>query len=206
MGTQEVGAHHRGRGERDHQRHADGDRQGHGEFPEETPEDPAHQRIGMNTASRETGDRDDREADFFGAAQRRLAWRCPPLQMAHDVFDDDDGVIHDKAGGNGQRHERQVVEAVAEEIHDAEGADERHRHRHARDEGGAHVPEKDEHHQDDEHDRETQGELHLMHRGADGRGTIDGTVTRLMVGGISACNCGKRARTRSTVSMILAPG
>ncbi len=28
----------------------------------------------------------------------------------------------------------------------------------------------------------------------------------VMVGGIAACNCGIRARTRSTVSMILAPG
>ena len=32
------------------------------------------------------------------------------------------------------------------------------------------------------------------------------TTVKRMAGGISACNCGIRARTRSTVSMMLAPG
>src|SRR5467141_4295141 len=94
--------------------------------------------------------------------------------MPHDVFDDDDGVIHDKPGGDGQGHERQVVDAVTEEIHGAEGADERHGHHHAGDDGGAYRAEKDEHHQDDEQDREAQRALYVVHRGAYSRGTIDG--------------------------------
>src|SRR5262249_44378608 len=118
-------------------------------------------------------DREDREADFFGPEQRRPARRDALLQMPHNIFDDDDGVIHDKAGGDGQRHKRQVVDTVAEEIHGAEGADERYGHYHTRDEGGARIPEKNEHHQDDEYNRETQGELHVVHGGADGRGPIE---------------------------------
>ena len=117
----------------------------------------------MNTARREKVIETTVKPISLAPSNAASVRRCPPLQMPHNVFDDDDGVIHDKPGGNGQRHERQVVHAVAEEIHGAEGADERHGHHHTRDEGGAHIPEKDEHHQDDEHDRETQCELHVMY-------------------------------------------
>ena len=171
--AQEGGTHHRGRGEGDHQRHAHRDRQGDGEFPEQPPKDAAHQEDRNEHRQEGNRNREDREADFCSPTQRRLARRQALLQMPHDVFDDDDGVIHDKPGGDGQRHERQVVDAIAEEIHGAEGADERHGHHHTRDNGGAHRAEKDEHHQDDEQDREAQRELHIMHRGADGRGTIE---------------------------------
>src|SRR5215510_662435 len=46
-------------------------------------------------------------------------------------------------------------------------------HRHAGDDGDAHRAEKDEHHQDDEQDREDQRALYVMHRGAYSRGAID---------------------------------
>ena len=37
--------------------------------------------------------------------------RHPLLQVARDVFDDHDGVVHHKSGGDGQRHQREIVEA-----------------------------------------------------------------------------------------------
>ncbi len=63
------------------------------------------------------------------ASQRRHA----RLDVARDVLEHDDRVVDDEAGGDRQRHQRQVVEAVAEQVHDAERADQRHRHGHARD-------------------------------------------------------------------------
>ena len=51
---------------------------------------------------------------------------------------DDDRVVHDEAGRDRQGHQREVVDAVAEQVHDAEGADERDRHGDARDERRAH--------------------------------------------------------------------
>ena len=56
----------------------------------------------------------------------------PCFDVAGDVFDHDDRVVDDEAGRNRQRHQRQVVEAVAEQVHHAEGADQRKRHGDAR--------------------------------------------------------------------------
>ena len=68
-------------------------------------------------------------APLSAASQRRLAL----LDVARDVLDHHDRVVDDEAGRDGQRHQRQVVEAVAEQVHHAEGADQRERHRDARD-------------------------------------------------------------------------
>ena len=42
------------------------------------------------------------------------------LDVAGDIFDHDDGVVDHEAGGNGQRHQGQVVEAVATQLDYAE--------------------------------------------------------------------------------------
>jgi hypothetical protein len=52
---------------------------------------------------------------------------------ARDVLGHDDGVVDDEARRDGERHQRQVVEAVARQEHEAESADERQRHGDARD-------------------------------------------------------------------------
>ena len=53
-----------------------------------------------------------------------------------------------------ERHERQVVEAVAEQVHRGERADDRRRQREARDDRGREVAQEEEDHQHDEHDRQ----------------------------------------------------
>ena len=57
--------------------------------------------------------------------QRRQAVAHVPL----DVFQHHNGVIHHQAGTDDQRHQRQVVEREAEEIHDHKAADQRDRNR-----------------------------------------------------------------------------
>ena len=69
--------------------------------------------------------------------ERGLQRRFALLDVARDVLDHDDGVVDHEAGRDRQRHQRQVVEAEAEQVHRAEGADQRQRHRQARDDGGA---------------------------------------------------------------------
>ena len=68
--------------------------------------------------------------------------------MAGDVLDDDDGIVDDETGGDGQRHERQIVEAVAEQVHPTEGADQRDRHGDARDDRRAQAAQKKEDNED----------------------------------------------------------
>ena len=102
----------------------------------------------------------------------------PVLDVAGDVLDHHDGVVDDEAGGDGQRHQRQVVEAVAEQVHHAEGADERQRHGDAGDDGGAQVAQEDVDDRDHQDDGEDQRELHVVDRGAHGLGAVaeDGDV------------------------------
>ena len=90
------------------------------------------------------------------------------LDVPDDVLEDDDGVVHHEAHGQGQRHEREVVDGVAEGVHAGEGAEDGHRQGEARDDRGGDVPQEEEDHQHHERDGEQEGELDVAHRGADG--------------------------------------
>ena len=79
----------------------------------------------MSTAISETVERDDRETDLLRTLQRGFKRRLAVLDEPRDVFDHHDGVVHHEAGGDGQGHQRQIVQAVAQQVHHAEGADER---------------------------------------------------------------------------------
>ena len=76
--------------------------------------------------------------------------RLAHLHVPHDVLEHHDRVVDDEADRERQRHQRQVVEAVAEQVHHREGRDDRDRQREARDDGGRQVPQEQEDHQDDE--------------------------------------------------------
>jgi hypothetical protein len=89
-----------------------------------------------------------------------------PLSAARS--DHHDRVVDDEAGGDGERHQREIVEAEIEEIHGAQRADQRERHREAGDDRRRYVTQEDEHDDDDEDDGETELELDVAHRGADG--------------------------------------
>ena len=79
----------------------------------------------MNTATSETliesTVKPISRAPRSAASHRRM----PSLEMPRDVLDHHDRIVDDKARGDRQRHQRQVVEAVAEQVHHAERADQR---------------------------------------------------------------------------------
>ena len=89
------------------------------------------------------------------------------LEVARDVLDHHDRVVDDEAGRDRQRHQAQVVEAVAEQVHRAEAADQRDRHRQAGDHGRARAAEEGEDDEHDHHDREHELDLDVPDRGAD---------------------------------------
>ena len=70
-------------------------------------------------------------------------------------------------------HEREVVEGEAAEVHDGAGADEGDGHGDGGDEGGANVAQEEEDDEDDEDDGDDEGELDVVHGGADGGGAIE---------------------------------
>ena len=92
--------------------------------------------------------------------------------MTRDVFHDDDGVVDNEPGGDGERHEREVVEAEIQQVHHGEGSDERNRNGDAGDEGGTRAAQKDEDHQNHQDDGTDEGSFHRRHRGANGGGAI----------------------------------
>ena len=160
---QQLGAHHRRERERHHGRHQDGDTEGDGELPEEAAHDIAHEE--QRDEHRDQRDRQgqDGEADLLRPLQRRLEGRFTLLDVTHDVLDHHDGIVHHEARRDRQRHEREVVQAVAQQVHHPEGAHQRQRHRHAGDDGGGQGAQEQEDHHHHEADGEHQFELHLLH-------------------------------------------
>ena len=108
---------------------------------------------GMNTA---TSDRVSEitvkpisRAPSSAASQRGFAL----LHVAHDVLDHHDGIVDDEAGPDGQRHQRQVVEAEAAEPHHPEGRDDRERQGDAGDDRGPDGAQEQQHHEHDQRRR-----------------------------------------------------
>ena len=167
--AQQPRAHHRRGRERKYQRYEDRHRERHREFAEVTPDDAAHQQDRYEHRDQRQAHRQHGEADLARAQQCGLPRRHAGLDVTRGVLEHDYRVVDDKTGGDGQRHQRQIVEAVAGEIHRAEGGDQRYRHRHDRDQRCPAVAQEEEHHQDDQADRHDQRALDVAQAGPDRR-------------------------------------
>jgi hypothetical protein len=173
MGAQHASAQHWGECQRHKTRDHDRDRKGDRKFAEDAADDAAHQQY--RDKDRDQGDRDrnDREADFARALQRRLEGPHPALYVTHNVFQHHDGVIDHESDRQGQRQQRHVVDGKSERIHGGTGADQRHWHRERRDNRRGHGPQEHEDDEDDETNSDQQGFLHVEHRLPDSDGTIE---------------------------------
>ena len=94
------------------------------------------------------------------------------LDVARDVLDHHDGIVDDEAGRDGERHQGEIVKAVSQQVHDAEGAHQRQWDRYAGNDGGGEAAQEEEDHHHDQGNGEHQFELHIVHRGADGLGAV----------------------------------
>src|ERR1700731_744479 len=170
--SKELGAHHGSECEGYKGGNEDGDGQSDGKFTEEPADDITHKEKRNEHGNERDSKRNDGKADLFGTLQRGLQRRFALFDVAADILDHDDGVVDDEAGGNGEGHERKIVQAVAEKIHDREGSDQRKRNGNAGNDGGAEAAEKKKNDHHDERHGEHQGELHVADGGANGGGAI----------------------------------
>ena len=86
---------------------------------------PPMKTTGMNTAARrQVMDRMVKPISLR-ALQRRLIGLLAHLDVADDVLQHHDGVIDHKADRQRQRHQREIVQAEAQQRHAGEGADHR---------------------------------------------------------------------------------
>ena len=134
--AQQQRAHHRSQGQRNDRREENGDAQGHRELAEQPAHDVAHEEQRNEHGNQRDGQRHNREPDLGGTLQRGFQRSVAFLDVALDVLDHHNGVIHHEAGGNGQGHQGKVVEGIAQQVHHPEGAHQRQRQGDAGDDGG----------------------------------------------------------------------
>ena len=125
LGLEQFGAHHRSQRERHHRRNQDGDRQRDGKLPEQPSDNVAHEQEGNQHRDQRHGQRNDREANLPRTLQGRLQRRFTLFEIAVDVLDHHDRIVHHEPGRDGEGHQREVVQAVAEQVHHAKRADQR---------------------------------------------------------------------------------
>ena len=169
---EQARAHHRRECERHHRRNQYRHRQGNRKFAEQAPDDIAHKQQRNQHGNQRERERDNGKPDLLGALERRLHRRFSLFQIALDVFNHHDRIVHHKTGGNGQRHQAQVIQRKTQQIHHGKGADQRNRHRYRRDKSRAPVAQKQENHHHDQAHRQHHLELHIVNRSADGLGTV----------------------------------
>jgi hypothetical protein len=115
-------------------------------------------------------------ANFAGALHGGFERLHAVFHVASYVLDDHDGIVHNKARGNREGHEREIVQAVVAEVHDAEGADEGERNGDAGDDGGPDVPQECEDHENHKDDRDDQRDFDIVNGSANGSCAIDGDI------------------------------
>ena len=126
-------------------------------------QDAAHKQHGDEHCRQRQCHGDDGETDFLGALESGFHRALAVLHVTDDVLQHDDGIVYDKTHGEGQRHHREVVERVAEDIHDRERAHDGHGQGHAGDGRRRNIAQEQENDEDDKHQRQQQRELHVAH-------------------------------------------
>ena len=134
--------------------------------------DAADESGGHKHGTKHERDGDDGPANFLHGLDGGLTRRETFGDVSLDVFDHDNSIIDDDADSEHEAEEAQVVEREAEDLHDRQRADERHRNGEQRDDGGTPaLQEKNDHEDDEQHGLDERGE-HGFDRGSDKLGGV----------------------------------
>ena len=170
---QEAAREHRRERERDERRDDDGDGDRHGELVEEAPDNAAHEKEGDEDRNQGQADGKNGEPDFARSLVGRLKRQHALFDVPLDVLHFDDGVVDHEADGDGEPHEREIVEAVAQRIHRRKRADDRDRNGQPRNDRGPQIAQENEHDGHHEHHGQDKRELNVRDGSANGRGAVD---------------------------------
>ena len=159
---QEMRGQHRAQRQRDERR----DDHRHREHEAELAEQPAcltrQERDRDEHGGQRRGGRDDGEEHFARTDDGGGLRACAHVAAAHDVFEHDDRVVDDHAGGQHQREQRQNVDREPDEIDEGDDADQRDRHGDRRDDRRANVEQEQEDHEDDDGHRQAERDLDFV--------------------------------------------
>ena len=129
---------------------------------------PGMKAVGMKTAARM------RAMAITGPVTSSIACRAaswgviPSFNMVLDRLHHDDRIVHHQADGQHQAKEREGVDGKSEQGKDNEGSDQRNRDRQQRNERGSPALQKNEHHDDDQHQSFEDGVFDLLDARGDG--------------------------------------
>ena len=98
--AQHAGTHHRRQRQGDQRRDQNGDAQGHGKLAKQPADNVAHEQQGDEYGDERQRQRQDGEADLVGAFERGLQGGLAAFDVAHNIFDHDDGIIDHKTCGD----------------------------------------------------------------------------------------------------------
>ena len=169
------------RGERRRQRErveggdGDGERDGQRELPVENAGGAGEERDRHEDGDEHQRSGDDGAGDLAhggGGGVVRLAVALGDVAL--DVFDHDDGVVDDEAGGQRDAEQRERIDGEAEDADEGEGPDQRNRNGDGGDEGGAPVLQEEEDDQDDDDDGFDEGLDDFADGCADDGGGVEG--------------------------------
>ena len=165
-GAEEEGGEDGREGEGDEDGSGVDDEGGQREGREDAADEGGHHGDGEHDDDVGAGGGEDGDGDFGGAVARGGPAVGGGFELGDDVFENDDGVGDEHAGGEADGEEGDDVERLAEDLHEEERDDDGDGHRQADDDGGADVHEERE---EDERAEEDGGD-----DGADGG--IDGAA------------------------------
>ena len=169
---QDAGAEHRRQRQRDEARDKNGAGDHDREFAEHAAHHAAHQQHWNEHGDQRQRDRQNGEADFLRALQRRIERLHAVLDVTHDVFEHDDGVVDDEANRQCDRQQRDIVDRIAKHIHEGAGADQRHGQGQSRDDRRRNGLQEEEDHEHDKRDRQAKREFDVFHGFADRARTV----------------------------------
>ena len=173
---EEPRAHHGDNRQGDHHGDGDGDRKNHREFAEQAPHHAAHHQDGNEDGNQRHAHRQNRETNLFRAFEGGLHRFHAMFEVARNVFDHHNRIVHHESRGNGQRHQRKIVQGVPDQIHRAERGDDGYRHRYARNKRRPGAAEEDEHHQNHQTNGDDHVALRVPQRIPGGDGAVAGDL------------------------------
>ena len=136
-------------------------------LPDQVADDSRDQGEGEEDRHVHHGDRDGRETYLAPSIQGRGTAVLPHLQVAVDVLENDDGVVHQDPDHQRHGQEGHQVQGEVEEVHGREGRDQGAGDGDHDDQGVADAVEEDQHDQGDQDDGEQEVFL-------DGVGRVEG--------------------------------
>ena len=147
----DVGRHHRGQhaGHDQREKHRDG--RSPAKLHEELARYAGHERGRQKHRDQRERGGDDCQADLVGRLHGGLKRRLAHAQVAHDVLDLHDRIVHQDAHHQRERQQRHHIERKADQVHGGKCGYHRQRQGHGGDQGGAPVAQEQPYHQHGQH-------------------------------------------------------